>query len=86
MRNRAWRRHHYQRLKRKRKRYWGGPFGTEPGVTYTHTEEQRQGMLASTPHPCSCIGCADLRRVEGKPIQERVADVNAKEQIEWVEV
>ena len=82
MSKRAVRRHHYQRLKKKREWYWGGPVGTEVGVRYTQTEEERLGALASTPHPCSCIGCANLRRIEGPPMQERRAEVDAQEQIQ----
>jgi len=82
MSKKAIRRHHYQRLKRYRKWYWGGPVGTEPGVRYMRTEDERVGLLASTPHPCSCIGCANLRRIDGPPMQERRASVNAQEQIE----
>jgi len=77
--NTAIRRHHYQRIKNKRKRYWGGPVGTEVGVRYGHTEEERLGMLASTPHPCSCIGCSDLRRLDGPPRNER----RAPKEDEW---
>lgn len=80
-RTRAWRRWQYQKRKRNRKHYWGGPW-KEDGVIYTKTEEERLGMLATTPHPCSCIGCSDLRRMEGPPMQERRATVNAQEQIE----
>jgi len=71
--NTATRRHHYRRIKKKRKWYWGGPVGTEVGVRYRHTEKGRLGMLASTPHPCSCIGCSNLRRICGPPRQERRA-------------
>ena len=81
-RTRAWRRWQYQKRKMNRKHYWGGPVGTEEGVLYMYTEEERLGMLASTPHPCSCIGCADLRRILGPPMQERRAEVDAQEQIQ----
>lgn len=80
MRSKAWRRHHYQRLKKKRKSYWGGP--TKDDVFYTHTEEQRLGMLIRTPHPCSCMGCGNKRRADGAPMQERIAEINAKEQVQ----
>lgn len=81
MMSRAIRRHHYRRLQKKRKSYWGGSFGTKTEVRYMHTEAYRLGVLVSTPHPCSCIGCGNKRRIEGPSMQERRAAISAKEQI-----
>ena len=83
MRTRAWRRWQYQKRKMNRKHYWGGPVGKEPGVTYRQTEERRLGMVANTPHACSCFGgCGHLREACGLTRQERRAEASAKEQIE----
>lgn len=40
--SRALRRHHYRRIKRKRKWYWGRPY-REPGVRYMQTEAEQLG-------------------------------------------
>jgi len=82
-RTRAWRRWQYQKRKMNRKHYWGGPVGTEPGVRYMQTEEERLGMVANTPQPCSCIGgCGHMRQAYGPTIQERKAAEDAQAQIE----
>lgn len=58
---RALRRHHYRRLQAKRKNYWFG----------NHTPRE-SGMIATTPHPCSCLGCGNLRKhCNQKTVQER---------------
>ncbi len=50
---RAIRRHHYIRLKKKRKYYWG--VGRE-------LEADELGFVVSTPHPCSCYCCGNPRK------------------------
>lgn len=65
--NSAIRRHHYKRLQKARSDFW---FGSET----KHTPRE-SGMIVSTPHPCSCLGCGNLRKHTGeKPVQERRND------------
>lgn len=60
----AIRRHHYRRLQKKRSRYW---FGREIKMS-----PRQLGLVVATPHPCSCLGCGNLRKHIGeKTIQER---------------
>lgn len=84
MRGKAIRRHHYQRLKRRRKRYWSGPIGSNPTVRYAWTEDQRLGFLATTPQNCSCRGCGNQRKWEGPTRQERKAELDGEEQIQEI--
>ncbi len=75
---RAVRRHHRQRLMRKRLRdgYW-----------YFDRDEPHEGHLQAsvdTPKPCSCkmYDCGNVRRYYGEiTIQERKADISTEEQI-----
>jgi hypothetical protein len=58
---RSLRRHHYQRLKDKRKNYFGGSLS-----------DLQAAMLASTATPCSCFMCGNPRRyLNERSIQER---------------
>lgn len=70
--NRALRRHHTQRVKRKRKDYWSGDL-----------DERRLGMVAHTPKPCSCSMCGNPRKYfEEKTVQEeKFAQVELSEMI-----
>ncbi len=57
---RAIRRHHYERLKKKRQNYWRGILSAE-----------RVGFVVNTPHPCSCYLCGNPRKHFGElTIQE----------------
>jgi hypothetical protein len=62
IKQRAVRRYHYQRLKHKRKDYYGG----------SHSEVAI-GKLVATPTPCSCFMCGNPRRHEKQRLtmQER---------------
>ena len=60
--SRALRRHHYRRLQKKRQHYWSGTKYMTP---------RKLGMVVSTPHPCSCMGCGHQRYWFGPTIQER---------------
>jgi len=61
MKERAIRRHHIARLKKKRQHYWLG------GLTL-----RSLGIAANTPKPCSCYACGNPRRHFGRrTIQER---------------
>ncbi len=60
--NRAIRRHHDSRLKRKRSRYWGGN---------ANASKRRLGIVLHTPKVCSCWLCGNGRKHFGLTIQER---------------
>ncbi len=61
-RTRTFRRHHIERIRRKRKRYWGG---------LVHADDQRrQGICERTPKPCNCWMCNKPRKVFGVTLQE----------------
>lgn len=63
------RRHHRERLKRRRAGYWGGAVAacSQPGI------------VVDTPKPCSCWMCGNPRRHLGeKSLQERSADALAR--------
>ena len=55
---RAIRRHHYERIKQRRRRY-------------ISRNGRALGQLASTPAGCSCWMCCNRRSEEGPTIQER---------------
>ena len=61
---RAQRRHHTQRLKQNRRKYWG-----------SKSDDQRLlGLAFSTPKPCSCWMCGNPRKHWGESsLQERSA-------------
>ena len=66
MSKRAMRRHHYQRLKKKRNKYYGGV-----------SDKREIGLFANTPKICSDICCGNPRRHFGEiTIQERKAEKN----------
>lgn len=72
MMKRALRRHHYQRLKRKRRAYYGG---------YGRHREEAQGKLAATATVCSCWMCGNPRTYFGELTrQETLAALNFTEQ------
>lgn len=60
----AIRRHHYKRLKAKRRYYWFGNdyrrFEWEKPVIM---DAKTLGKVTATPHPCSCMGCGSPRRI-----------------------
>ena len=64
---RALRRHHYQRLKRRRRYHWGHDVSDDP---------RAWGVATNTPQTCSCAMCGNPRRCgwmkkEKRTIQER---------------
>lgn len=65
---RADRRHHVQRLKHKRKHYWGYPNKyavsalDRPPVAPKEMDAYNLGRVVTDPHPCSCPGCGNPRR------------------------
>lgn len=67
--NRAVRRHHIERLKAKRKGYWGYPH--HYGIWAPEQMDARQlGKVAQYPQPCSCRGCGNQRKWEGPKFAE----------------
>ena len=75
--HRALRRHHYRRLKRKRRPYYSG---------YGRHRDDVQGMLANTATLCSCWMCGNPRKYFGeKTRQEALATLNFIEQVPFGE-
>lgn len=80
--SRAERRHHYARLKKARKGYWGfgrESYGRGPNTCIT---PRQLGILVNTPEMCNCKMCNRPRRVFGDPI----ADIRRNQfdpEIEW---
>ncbi len=69
---RALRRHHYQRLKRKRRAYYGG---------YGRHRDDVQGILVGTATLCSCSMCGNPRKYFGEITrQETLAALRFTEQ------
>ena len=66
---RAVRRHHRERLKVKRAVYWG--FLRQEGRYRGVMTERHLGIVVKTPHPCSCYGCGNPRRIGELTMQER---------------
>lgn len=58
---RAIRRHHYERLKKNRKDYWGYARDEKPGGM----PPRILGMVAQTPAACSCWMCNRPRKIFG---------------------
>ena len=61
MMNKALRRHHANRLKKKRSRYWGNHAGSSAKTL---------GQCLATPCLCSCYLCGNKRRHFGLTIKE----------------
>ena len=65
-RTRDWRRHHIERIKRKRRRIW---------QDYPFADARVAGIVTTTPCRCSCVFCGNPRRWWGEPtVQERRAE------------
>jgi len=60
---RSIRRHHRERLKKKRRYYWNRDLYNESSKVL--------GQVVNTPHPCSCPGCGNARKYLGPTRQER---------------
>lgn len=77
--NRAVRRHHIARLKAKRQFYWGynRSWGRE-GIQVMSA--QQLGRIVQYPQACSCPGCGNQRRYEGRPLNE-LCDFIALEEV-----
>lgn len=59
MSKRATRIHHRERLKKNRKKYWGG-----------NLSDKHNGMVIDTPKICSCWMCGNARKIYGKSLKE----------------
>ena len=79
--NRAVRRHHVERLKQKRKSYWGynRSWGRE-GIQAM--SPQQLGRIVQYPQACSCMGCGNQRKYEGRPLNERCDIIMLKEELD----
>ena len=62
--------HHRERLKAKRRRYWGRDLIREP---------KRLGQAVGTPTPCSCPMCGNPRHYAGDSMQERRAALSERD-------
>lgn len=72
--SRAERRYQLERIKVKRKTYWG--------ATRKEPLTPRQfGIVASTPQVCSCWMCRNARKGYGLTTQERIQVITFKENI-----
>ena len=71
MKDRGIRRHHIERLKRKRSHYHGGI-----------TDPKDIGIVCATPQLCSCLCCGNRRRYEGETKQELLSEIEMHEQLE----
>jgi len=61
--NRAVRRHHVDRLKHKRKHYWGySRNGFDATNTPVEMDARQLGKVVQYPQICSCGGCGNVRR------------------------
>ncbi|WP_026186450.1 hypothetical protein [Thioalkalivibrio thiocyanodenitrificans] len=69
--SRSIRRHHVERLKNARRRFWGRDLSGE---------RKHLSMVVDTPCPCSCFMCGNpRRRWRKKTIQERRHEAIVKE-------
>lgn len=62
---RAIRRHHIERLKKKRKNYWWGDL-------HGGLNEKQLGMVVSTPRHCSCWMCGNPRKYFGHKTRQEI--------------
>ena len=80
MSKRAERRHHYHRLKEKRKKYW-----LYTGWIDWEDTDTRLGRLTETPKPCSCYMCMNQRHNDWLPHKERITRQELKSEIDFEE-
>jgi hypothetical protein len=76
--SRSLRRHHMERLKANRKRYWGrGGQGAPDSMS-----EKDLGMVVHTAALCSCFMCGNARKYFGKPtLQEEAHTAQQDEEL-----
>ncbi len=71
---RALRRHHTARLKHVRQQYWG--------YDLFEMSPRQQGIVVTTPHPCSGLCCGNARKWLGeRTVQERRALQHSVEEL-----
>jgi len=76
MSGRAERRHHIERLKKKRRYYW---YGYNLNGKPMDKDKRRLGMVVDTPTPCSCHMCGNPRKYwKEKTLQEKKAEQEYK--------
>jgi len=71
-RTRSFRRHHLERLKKKRSKYHGGWAGSS---------DRTLGLILTTPKPCSCYMCGNPRKHFG----ERTRQEMLSDQLFWID-
>lgn len=78
LRGRAYRRHHYKRLKAKRVRecYWGRGYTDGTGWC-----KESLGIAINTPTPHSCYLCGNMRDLEGPTRQEKRSASDIKDSL-----
>ena len=83
--NRQERRNQVERLKAKRKNYWGYPSrigpDTEPRV---QMDAKQLGKVVQYPQVCSCSGCGGQRRYIGRTFKEICDIITLKEEIDMI--
>jgi hypothetical protein len=87
--NRAERRFHIGRLKKKRKHYWGFPnrWSLAIGEPPQEMNEKQLGKVVQYPQACSCACCCNVRRATNmsdggeRTMQERRFFANYEEQL-----
>jgi len=70
------RRHHRERLAKKRSKYWVYPANDEAWMFQrgVYGLKQKQGSLIDTPTPCSCYMCGNPRKHHNEvTLQERIS-------------
>lgn len=68
---RALRRHHIERLKKYRQKYWGYWRWADG----SKMSDRQKGVVVNTPKPCSCWMCCNPRRLNGeRTMQEQRAN------------
>jgi hypothetical protein len=79
--NRAVRLHHIERLKHKRKNYWG--YGRNNGYSWENVRmtEQQLGKVVQYPQACSCGGCGNQRYWLGQSLTELCQMATLQEEI-----
>lgn len=79
--NRAVRRHHIARLKDSRKSYWG--YNRTWGQTGNEGMSSKQlGKVVQNPQQCSCMGCGNQRKYEGRPLNEQCDIITLREELD----
>jgi hypothetical protein len=80
--NRAVRRQQIARLKKNRKSYWG--YNKARGMTTDVMSPAQLGRIVQYPQACSCPGCGNQRKYEGRKLSELCDFITLKEEVDHV--